>query len=660
MCRRYIDSGNCDTTKDYSRAADFLMSVAGRRHRVRQPPAKVDVSFGGQSCHPANQRALVVSDQGDLLVRMSNAVYSQQVRSSYSHLPLTLSVSIANSILLGFVLSSVASVSIILVWIGLVTALSAVRLLLWRAFRPGDSEADRISPWLARVQTTGALVSGSLWGSVPILFAPLDVAHLLFVALVIAGMCAGAATVHAAYFPAVVAFIVPALLPLTVRFFIDGSRLQAVAGIMAGIFGISLCVTSLKFRGWFRDTVLARLELHESNRRLVAEIVSHKSTEAKLLHSQRLEAVGRLTAGIAHDFNNLLMSISGSAGLIAVRLPPESACTPYLATITRSVERGANLTRQLLAFGRRQSLSPRCVDINEMLRGSENLLLTTLGGYGTLVLQLEHAPTVAFVDAVQLENAFLNLIINARDAMPDGGVVTIRTANVDLHGAESGADGLVGKFVKITVSDTGTGMSENVRLHAFDPFFTTKDVGEGSGLGLSQVYGLVQQSGGVTKIESEVGQGTTVLMYLPQGVIDEPKVVPPIKVPALALSHGRRVLVLDDDEQARETVAAMLETAGYSVISFATAREALDELAKSEAIDLMVVDFAMPEMRGDQFAAKARRQHPRVPIVFVTGYAEPRSLLSEDFVLIKPFSEEALISTTETAMQAVARLAPSP
>ena len=166
---------------------------------------------------------------------------------------------------------------------------------------------------------------------------------------------------------------------------------------------------------------------------------------------------------------------------------------------------------------------PRAVDINEMLRGSEKLLLTTLGGYSSLVLQLEHSPTVAFVDTAQLEHAILNLIINARDAMPNGGVVTIMTANVDLQGTEIGTEGLTGKFVQITVSDTGTGMSESVRLQAFDPFFTTKDVAENTGLGLSQVYGLVQQSGGVTRIELHIGRGTTVIMYLPHSPRCDPR-----------------------------------------------------------------------------------------------------------------------------------------
>ena len=366
-----------------------------------------------------------------------DAVYSQQVLSSYSHLPLTLSISALNSILLGFVLSAVASMSIILIWIGIMVAQCAVRVLLWAVCRRAEMMTSKICPWSAPIQTAGSLFSGILWGSVPFVFAPLDEAHLLFVALVIAGMCAGAATVHAAYFPAVAAFILPAILPLAANFFIEGNRLQTISGLMACIFGISLCIASLKFRRWFSDTTLARLKLDEANFRLTAEIASHRSTETKLQQSQKLEAVGRLTAGVAHDFNNLLMSISGSAGLIAMQLSPASVCAPYLATIMQSVERGANLTRRLLAFGRRQHLMPRAVDINEMLRGSEKLLLTTLGGYSSLVLQLEHSPTVAFVDTAQLEHAILNLIINARDAMPHGGVVTIRTANVDLQGSRN-------------------------------------------------------------------------------------------------------------------------------------------------------------------------------------------------------------------------------
>jgi CheY-like chemotaxis protein len=254
------------------------------------------------------------------------------------------------------------------------------------------------------------------------------------------------------------------------------------------------------------------------------------------------------------------------------------------------------------------------------------------------------------VDAAQLEHAILNLIINARDAMPQGGIVTIRTENVDLQGTEIGADGLRGKFVRIAVSDTGIGMAESVRLQAFDPFFTTKDIGEGSGLGLSQVYGLVQQSGGVTNIDSELGHGTTVTLYLPQGSVDVARERTRIPERATSVSLGRRVLILDDDTQVRETVAGMLTDAGYTVVACATARQALQEMGEQSPIDLMIVDFAMPGTRGDQFAAEARSRRAKVPIVFITGYAQPTSLRSERSVLRKPFTVASLISTIEEAM----------
>ena len=360
----------------------------------------------------------------------------------------------------------------------------------------------------ATLATTGTLISGVLWGSTPLLFAPLDEAHLLFLALVLAGMSAGAATVHAAHFPSSTAFIVPAIAPLAATFFVLGGRLQTVSGAMTVIFGISLCVASARFAQWFRATTEAQLslaartqELDQTNMRLTAEISSHRSTQAKFLQAQKLEAIGRLTAGIAHDFNNLLMAISGAGGLIAMKSGGEDAYAPYLATIMQSIERGTTLTRRLLAFGRQQALTPRTADINGVLSGLKDLLLATLAGYGRLELQPAPSWVTAFVDVNQLEQAVLNLVINARDAMPDGGLVTIRTGNVDLSGNEVGAEGLVGRFALIAVSDTGTGMPEDVRLRAFDPFFTTKGVGEGSGLGLSQVYGLVQQSGGSTKIE---------------------------------------------------------------------------------------------------------------------------------------------------------------
>jgi len=261
---------------------------------------------------------------------------------------------------------------------------------------------------------------------------------------------------------------------------------------------------------------------------------------------------------------------------------------------------------------------------------------------------------MAFVDSAEFENAVFNLVINARDAMPDGGVVTINTANVELLGTEIGTNGLQGKFVRISVSDTGTGMSDSVRLQAFDPFFTTKSIGEGSGLGLSQVYGLVNQSGGATEIESQLGRGTTVTMYLPQGRSDVVPHKSSEKQSPVVASAGLRVLLLDDDVQVRQTLTAILDESGYAVTSFSVAHHALALVRSSEPIDVMVVDFAMPDMRGDQFAAEARTTRPAVPIIFITGYADRAFFESEPWVLRKPFTADSLIKAIEQATHVAA------
>jgi signal transduction histidine kinase len=421
-------------------------------------------------------------------------VHAEQVRSSYAHLPLTLSVSVLNSALLGFVLATAASEFKALIWIGLVVGLSTLRLALWDVHRRLDVGPHH-NPWWTRLAFAGTLASGILWGSGIFVFSPLDVTHLLFFTMVISGMCAGAATVHAAYFPLVIGFILPAIAPLAVSFFMQGNRLQVVSGIMMCIFGTSLCVASLTFRRWFSKTTSARLALAR-------------------------QAIGLLTAGVAHDFNNILAAIRGSAELIESHAGSDAAHARQISIIMQAVERATTLTRQLLAVGRKQTLVPRTTDINEVLLGMEELLINTLSGHGNVELQLAAVPVVALVDTAQLQRAILNLVINARDAMPNGGMVTLKTANLDVHTPGTITESLVGSLVVISVSDTGGGMSEGVRLQAFDPFFTTKDIGSGSGMGLSQVYGLVKQSGGETRIDSHVGRGTTVSIFLPRVSLD--------------------------------------------------------------------------------------------------------------------------------------------
>jgi signal transduction histidine kinase len=579
---------------------------------------------------------------------------TQQVRSSFAHLPLTLSISALNSVLLGAVFFDVVAREIIFVWVGAQLSISLARITLWYVRYRLDtaSKGDRGWGYLA---TLGAFLSGLAWGYAPLL-APFTESQLLLVTLVICGMCAGAATVHSAHAPAVMAFIVPTILPLAVLFFL---RNQPLFGAMTCVFGASMLTASRGFRRWFCEVTLAQIELTQrtieliertkeldnANRLLREEIASHRSTEEKLQQVQKLEALGRLTAGIAHDFNNLLMAIGGSAGQIAIMDIP--AVEPRVRTIMQSVDRGATLTRQLLAFGRKQNLMPRSVDINVMLREWEKLLLTTLGGYAQLVLRLSPSPVVAFVDATQLENAVLNLVINARDAMPTVGTITISTGRHHLWGYENGTEGLAGDFIVLAVADTGCGMSEEVRQRAFEPFFTTKTMHAGSGLGLSQVYGLVQQSGGAVRMESQVGEGTTVSIYLPQGRHEERTLQE--TSPAIPVGHHiGRLLLLDDDPEVREAVADMLRTAGFTVVVFDTPWMALEELRHRQP-DVLIVDFAMPEMRGDKVAEAARHIYPTMPILFITGYMEPTALREERWTLHKPFHAADLVEIVERA-----------
>ena len=263
--------------------------------------------------------------------KISDAVYAEQVRSTLAHLPLTLSVSVLNSALVGLVLLSAVSAYRIAVWIGLVAGLSAIRLAFWYWYRRAAVQPCN-NQWRTYLPAGGSLASGVLWGASVFLFSPLDESHLLFLAVVIAGMCAGAATIHAAHFPSAIGFILPAVLPLAISFLEQGSRPLVASGIMAGVFAISLCFASLQFRKWFRKTTAAQLissqqksEISKAKARLGAEIADHRSTEAKLRQAQKMEAIGLLTAGVAHDFNNILLAIGGSAELIASHLGSDSA-----------------------------------------------------------------------------------------------------------------------------------------------------------------------------------------------------------------------------------------------------------------------------------------------------------------------------------------------
>ena len=367
-------------------------------------------------------------------------------------------------------------------------------------------------------------------------------------------------------------------------------------------------------------------ELEAANRRLAAQIEEREKAEAQLRQAQRIEAVGQLTSGVAHDFNNLLTAIIGNLELLEARLGRgEEALRRPLAAAAAAAERGARTTAQLLAFSRQQRMTPEPIDLNLIVGDMGALLQSTIGATIRIETVLSAELWPALADASQIELVLLNLAINARDAMPGGGALTVATANVALHAPAHAGEPPPGDYVMVSVADTGSGIPEGILDKVFDPFFTTKDVGKGSGLGLSQVLGVAQQLGGGVRIETRPGAGTTVQVYLPRAQRIEPARRPRRATPnaelAGAEAGGGRILLVDDDSDVRAVTAAMLAELGHDVIEAGSGGAALDCLEREgRRIELMIADVAMPGMGGVELAHAARLGRPDLPILFITGF----------------------------------------
>ena len=371
---------------------------------------------------------------------------------------------------------------------------------------------------------------------------------------------------------------------------------------------------------------LIRDEAGKATRMLgsIIDVTERRELDERLRQSQRLEAIGQLTGGIAHDFNNLLTVILGNSELLLEHLEARPQARQLAEMTGEAAARGAALTNRLLAFARRQPLAPRPLDVNRLISGMDGLLRRTLTEEIEVELVRGGGLWVAEVDSAQLESALLNLAINARDAMPDGGRLTIETANASLDDSYAAAhlDVSPGQYVMISVSDSGSGMPAEVAARAFDPFFTTKAIGKGSGLGLSMVYGFVRQSGGHIKIYSETGEGTTVRLYLPRANADSCPTEPVPEAPAI-VGGREHILVVEDDALVREHLIGQLKGLGYRVTGAASGHEALERLARHADIDLLFTDVVMPGgMNGRQLADAARLDRPDLKVLFTSGYTE--------------------------------------
>jgi signal transduction histidine kinase len=386
-----------------------------------------------------------------------------------------------------------------------------------------------------------------------------------------------------------------------------------------------------------RRVVERTAELEAANRQLADQISEREKVEVALRQAQRLEAVGQLTSGVAHDFNNLLTVIVGNIDQLLKRLDDPTA-KRRLNMMAEAAGRGADLTAQMLAFSRRQKLEPRPVDLNQTVRRMRDLLQSTIGGtVRILEPDLTEDLWLAMIDPTQIELVILNLAINARDAMAVGGTLLISTGNVTTPPPERPEQPPAGEHVVVSVTDTGSGMTDEVLAHAFEPFFTTKEVGKGSGLGLSQVFGLAKQSGGGLTIDTTIGQGTTITVYLPRATSAALAPAAAVTAPKTAPRPDLVVLVVDDDDAVREVTAGILLDLGYRVFEAGSGGAALDMF--NTRIDAVVLDFAMPGLNGADLAKELRARRPGVPILFATGYADADALSDtpDDHIVLKPF-----------------------
>ncbi|AXS39514.1 ATP-binding protein [Breoghania sp. L-A4] len=400
-------------------------------------------------------------------------------------------------------------------------------------------------------------------------------------------------------------------------------------------------------------------KVEERTAELNEEIKERKHLENQLLRSQRMEAIGQLTGGIAHDFNNLLSVMIGNAELLRDTPGLDDDARRNLESIVRAVGRGASLTNRLLAFSRQQTLSPRPTAINALVVGLEEMLRRTLGETIELQSRLDAGVYDALIDKHQFEDALVNLVLNARDAMPGGGILTIETANARLDEAYAARNDEVtpGDYVVVSVSDTGSGMTPEVLNRAFEPFFTTKDVGAGSGLGLSMVYGFAKQSNGHITVDSDSGYGTTVRLYLPRSraASARERVADNIPEPE---PGSERILVVEDDPDVRDIPTTLLRNQGYEVVEAGDGAEAIRHLRADRPFDLLFTDVVLPGgMSGAEIAEAAERIQPGIRILFTTGYAESAldhngQSASGKVIVHKPYRRQDLLEKIRACLDA--------
>jgi signal transduction histidine kinase/CheY-like chemotaxis protein len=570
-------------------------------------------------------------------------LYQAQIGAVYRQAPLVLTVNMVNSTLVTVLLSSYSGqTSWLLFLIGNAASIGA-QLIGCLFYYSQKNVIGSTRAW-GILATLGSGLSGLLWGAGSALLLPDNLVEETFVAFVIGGMCVASLVSFACHIPTFIAYVFPASLPLAARFFMGG---WPVHGDMMVVFAVAITVAAYNSSRGFAAGLRLNLDLRErtnqlavANGRLELEVEQRKSVEDQLRQAQKMEAIGQLTGGIAHDFNNVLTAVIGhlemAQGLIHHGDP---RTIRLLQAALRAADRGATLTRHLLAFGRRQRLEPKIVDVAALIKGVADVFSQTIGPDIRIVTEAKCDLDPVWADPDQLELAILNLSLNARDAMPGGGtlVITAEKQRVRCSGSHSVLG--CGDYIVVSVSDTGAGMDTETLARAFEPFFTTKELGRGSGLGLSIVHGFAAQSGGSVQISSSLGRGTKVDLWLPRAIGIAVQYAEDEQGSYATEPQQGRILVCDDDSDVRSVVGAYLRDVGYTVWEADSPRVALEILERERPLDLFIVDYAMPEMNGLTAIERARAGQHGLKVLLMSGHADilQAGRLAGIPLLAKPF-----------------------
>jgi signal transduction histidine kinase/ActR/RegA family two-component response regulator len=585
------------------------------------------------------------------------AVRSEQVKTLYRHGVVVLLAHVILGALVCGALWSTGPRRLIAIWMGLLAALTLARVELGRRYWRRRPAAREATAW-GTAFVIGSMLAGSLWGlGCFVLFDGGNAMAQLLVTFAVGGMCAGAAGTLACYLPAFRSFVYPSLGLLVVRTMAIGGPDHLVMGGMLIVFGLAMAVAartahqsiteafSLRFEN---EALLARLSeaqarLQETNHSLEQRVTERTAALERqgetLREAQRLESVGRLAAGIAHDFNNLLTVVLANTTLLLRERHLDERSLNAVEEVKTAASRGADLVRQLLAFGRQQRLAPQVIDLNAVVARLGPLLARLIGEQVQMTVVLSPGKARVKTDRSQIEQVIVNLVTNARDAMPEGGQLSIETTTVQAD--KPGSD-----FVVLTVIDTGLGMDGRTRHRVFEPFFTTKPFGKGTGLGLATVHGVVEQSGGRVEVESQPGAGSRFRVWLP--LSNEPETVedgPPLA--AMGNVRGT-ILLAEDDDDTRSAIDHVLRAAGHEVIAAAGGEEALERSRLYPGtIHILVSDVVMPDMGGAELSRLLFVERPDLRVLFISGYIPDEDSQPNDSehvfeYLAKPVTSERL------------------